>query len=107
MPDEATLYGTDILSWPEHQAALLRRVANGDAANEMPDWTNIAEEIDAVGQSELHAVETLLVQAILHGLKADAWPLSLSLPQWEAEARGSRYDAARTLHPQHASANWA
>lgn len=75
---DTSSYDTDILTWSEHQADLLRRVANGDAANETPDWANIAEEIESVGRSELHAVELLLVQAILHGLKTDAWPLSLS-----------------------------
>ena len=92
-------YDTDILTWSEHQADLLRRVANGDAANETPDWANIIEEVESVGRSELHAVESLLVQAILHGLKADAWPLSLSVPHWEAEARGFRRDAARRFTP--------
>jgi hypothetical protein len=94
-----TTYDTDILSWSEHQAELLRRVANGDAINETPDWANIIEEVEAVGRSELHAVESLLIQAILHGLKADAWPLSLYVPHWEAEARGFRDDAARRFTP--------
>ena len=92
-------YDTDILTWSEHQADLLRRVANGTATKETLDWINIAEEIEAVGRSELHAVKSLLVQAILHGLKADAWPLSLSVAHWEAEARGFRRDAARRFTP--------
>jgi hypothetical protein len=97
--NQTTEYDTDILIWSEHQAELLRKVANSDALNETPDWANIAEEIESVGRSELHAVESLLVQAILHGLKVDAWPLSLSVPHWEAEARGFRRDAARRFTP--------
>ena len=99
MANETTVYDTDILIWSEHQADLLRKVANCDATNEKPDWVNIAEEIESVGRSELHAVESLLVQAILHGLKADAWPLSREVPHWEAESRGFRDDAARRFTP--------
>ena len=35
------------------------------------DWPNIAEEIEDVGRSEFHAVESLLVQAFCHRLKAE------------------------------------
>jgi hypothetical protein len=69
-------YDTDILTWSERQAALLRRVAAGEAANEEPDWPHIIEEIEAVGQSQVDAVESWLYQAMLHMLKAEAWPLS-------------------------------
>lgn len=99
MPDEMTAYETDILTWSEQQAALLRRAGAGEMVNDQVDWDNIAEEIDSVGRSEFHAVESLLVQAILHGLKADAWPLSSNVPHWEAEARGFRDDAARRFTP--------
>ena len=48
-------YDTDILTWSEHQAALLQRLSNGNrvGGNEI-DWLNI---IEAVGRSELRAVE--------------------------------------------------
>ena len=94
-----TEYDTDILIWSEHQANLLRKVANGGATNEKPDWVNIAEEIESVGRSELHAVESLLVQAPLRGLKAHAWPLLREVPHWESKARGFRNDAARRFTP--------
>jgi hypothetical protein len=95
----ASTYDTDILTWSERQAVLLRRIGAGEAINDQVDWANVAEEIDSVGRSELHAVESLLVQAILHGLKADAWPLSIHVPHWEAEARGFRDDAAHRFTP--------
>ena len=63
------------------------------------DWPNIAEEIEDVGRSELRAVESLLVQALLHDLKAEAWPLARDAPQWRAEARRFRGDAAARLSP--------
>jgi hypothetical protein len=93
-------YDTDILVWSEHQAGLLRRRAAGELVNESDlDWPNIAEEIESVGRSELRAVESLLVQALLHDLKADAWPLSGYVAHWRAEARGQRSDARRAFVP--------
>ena len=60
------LYDNDILIWSEHQAELLRRVASGEPVNEAPDWPNIIEEIESVGHEQLHAVTSLLVQALVH-----------------------------------------
>lgn len=88
-------YDTDILTWSERQAALLRRIALGEAANETPDWPHIIEEIEAVGQSQVDAVESWLYQALLHMLKAEAWPLSDAVPHWQAEARSFRVQARR------------
>jgi hypothetical protein len=89
------LYGDDILLWSERQAELLRRLAAGEPLNEAPDWPNIAEEIEDVGRSERNSVESHLVLALLHDLKAEAWPLSRDVPHWRAEARGHRDDARR------------
>ena len=50
-------YEADVLLWSEHQAALLRRLARGEAVNERPDWDNIIDEVESVGSEQLHAVE--------------------------------------------------
>ena len=93
-------YDTDILLWSERQAALLRRRAAGELVNEAAlDWPNIAEEIESVGNEQLHAVTSLLVQALTHILKAEAWPLSREVPHWQAEARRFRGDAADRFTP--------
>ena len=93
-------YDTDILEWSERQAALLRRRAAGDLVNEAElDWPNIAEEIESVGRSELSAVKSLLRQALLHMLKAEAWPLSRDVPHWRSEAIRFRQDAADAYAP--------
>ena len=88
------LYDEDILLWSEQQADLLRR----RAANSL-DWDNLAEEIEDAGRSQLHAVQSHLVQAILHDLKVAAWPESRDVPLWRAEARGQRDDASSAFTP--------
>jgi len=94
------LYDDDILLWSERQADLLRRRAAGELVNEAElDWPNIAEEIESVGNEQLRAVESFLVQALLHDLKATAWPLSRDVPHWRAEARRFRGDAASRFAP--------
>lgn len=93
------LYDDDILEWSERQARLLRDVAEGRRGNEAPDWANVIEEIESVGRSQLSAVQSLLVQALLHDLKCTAWPLASYVPHWRAEIRGFRDDAARSYSP--------
>jgi hypothetical protein len=93
-------YDTDILVWSEHQADLLRRRAAGELVNDAElDWPNIAEEIEDVGANRLHAVESLLVQAFRHMLKAEAWPLSRDAPSWRADAIDFRQQARRRFVP--------
>jgi hypothetical protein len=94
-----SMYDADILIWSEQQAALLRRVAAGERINDQVDWPNIIEEVESVGLEQLHAVESLLVQALVHILKAKAWPQSREVPHWEAEARGFRGDAVSRFVP--------
>ena len=94
------LYDADILAWSERQAALLRRRAAGELVSEAElDWPNLAEEIESVGNEQVHAVRSLLTQALLHDLKAEAWPLSPEVPHWRAEARRFRIDAADRFTP--------
>src|SRR5271170_3380744 len=96
----ADLYETDVLEWSERQALLLRRRAAGELVNEAElDWPNIAEEIEAVGREQVHAVESLLMQALVHMLKAGAWPCSRDVPTWRGDARGFRAQARRRFVP--------
>ena len=90
----ADLYDDDILLWSEQQAELLRR----RSANAL-DWDNLAEEIEAVGRNDLHAVESHLVMAMLLDLKAEAWPESRDVPHWRAEARLHCDEARRRYTP--------
>jgi hypothetical protein len=86
-------YEDDILLWSEAQADALRR----RATNEI-DWENVADEIEDVGKSKLRAVSHLVL-ALLHDLKAEAWPTSRDAAHWRAEARGHRDEARAAYAP--------
>jgi hypothetical protein len=96
MPDG--LYEHDILSWSERQADLLRRLARGERVSDV-DWEHVVEEIEDVGLSELHAVESYLDLMIVHLLKVHGWPDSLSVPHWPAEIGSFQKNAARRYAP--------
>lgn len=81
------LYEADIVEWSEHQAALLRRLAAGERVNDQVDWGNVIEEIESVGNEQVHAVSSLLMQAMAHRLKAIGWPDARDAPNWQADAR--------------------
>jgi Domain of unknown function DUF29 len=93
MSDPMGEYDTDILLWSERQSELLRRRATGELVNDADlDWPNIAEEIESVGREQLHAVQSLLRQAIIHRLKAMAWPQSSAVAGWQDEELQFRQD---------------
>jgi uncharacterized protein DUF29 len=93
------LYETDIVEWSEHQAALLRRLAAGERVNHQVDWMNVVEEIESVGSEQVHAVGSLLMQAMAHRLKAMGWPDARDVPNWQADARRFAIDAADRFTP--------
>ena len=92
-------YDTDILVWSQRQASLLRRVAVGEPVNEAPDWSNIIEEIESVGNEQVFAFTSLLEQALRHLLKAAAWPEARDVLHWQAESRVFRASAADRFTP--------
>jgi hypothetical protein len=92
------LYNTDILGWSEHSAEQLHRHA-ARANDPALDWPHIIEEIESVGSEPRHAVTSLLVQALAHRRKAEAWPLCRDVPHWLADARRFRGDATDRYTP--------
>jgi hypothetical protein len=96
----STLYDSDIVAWSLQQAVLLRRIAAGERINSNEiDWPNIAEEIEDMGHNVVRAVASHLVLALLHDLKAEAWPNSRDVPHWRAEARLHRDEAREAATP--------
>jgi len=51
---DSDLYGDDIRLWSERQAALLRRLAAGEAVSEQVDWPHVVEEIEDLGHGDAH-----------------------------------------------------
>jgi hypothetical protein len=96
MPND--LYERDILSWSEHQADLLRRLARGERVNDV-DWEHVVEEIEDVGLSELNAVRSYLRLMLVHLLKLQGWPDSLAADHWRREIVSFQSDAAQRFAP--------
>ncbi len=96
MPDD--LYDRDVLAWSQHQATLLRRIARGERVNDV-DWDHVIEEIEDVGLSELHAVESYLELILVHLLKIDTWPDSDAVNHWRAELVSFQSNALRRFAP--------
>ncbi len=85
-------YDTDFLQWTERQAALLRRRAAGELANDAGlDWTNLAEEIESVGASQKREVRSRLMLICQHLLKWRYQPEYRSR-SWEATLYVQRRD---------------
>jgi hypothetical protein len=96
MPDD--LYSRDILAWSQAQADRLRRLAAGERVNDL-DWAHLIEEVEDLGRSELRAVEALLLQALLHGMKLAAWPGDPAAAHWRGEIRAFLIGARRRFTP--------
>ncbi len=93
------LYETDALAWSEQQAALLQHVARGERINDMVDWPNVIEEIEAMGRAELHGCESSLGQALLHLLKLHLRPDDMAAAHWRGEIYGFLTAAQDRLSP--------
>jgi hypothetical protein len=96
MPDD--LYERDVLVWSQHQADLLRRLGRGERVNDV-DWANVAEEIEDVGLSELHSVESFLNLIMVHLLKIQASPESDAVAHWHTEIVVFQRNAKRRFTP--------
>jgi hypothetical protein len=77
-----SLYDDDFYAWTQEQAELLRR---GPAAANQLDTELIAEEIEDLGRSELHACQSLCEHIIEHLLKLEYSGLSEPANHWRDE----------------------
>ena len=83
--DRPSLYDDDIVTWAEEQAAALRALAARSDLPNAVDWENVAEEIESVGRSQIHAVERLLIQLLAHLLKRASAPDAPPNLHWRRE----------------------
>jgi hypothetical protein len=63
------------------------------------DWENVAEEIEDVGLSELHSVESFLNLMMVHLLKLQASPDSSAVDHWYEEIAAFQRSANRRFTP--------
>ena len=70
MAEAAKLYDEDFYAWTRAQAEALRRLA-GEHWNGPLDLEHLAEEVEDLGKSQRHAVESLIERIIEHLLKLE------------------------------------
>jgi hypothetical protein len=81
------LYDSDVVTWAEQQAAVLRRMAAGERINDQVDWENVIEEVESVGRSEVETVTSLLINVMDHKLRLLGWPDHVAVNHWRHEIR--------------------
>jgi uncharacterized protein DUF29 len=91
-----SLYDDDFYAWTQEQADLLRR--GGAGANGL-DIEHIAEEIEDLGKSELHACQSLCERIIEHLLKLEYSGFTEPARHWQREIVEWRLQLARKLTP--------
>ena len=94
--EAADLYDEDFYAWTQQQAEALRRHFKGD--NRL-DVEHLAEEVEDLGRSELHAVESFFEQIIAHLLKLDYSGQDSPRAHWRAEVLNFRKSALRKITP--------
>ena len=76
-------YDADFLVWSEQQAQALRELAKNRAL--LPnalDLEHLIEEVEDLGRSEFHAVESYLVNIMTHLVKSACEPDSQAAAHW-------------------------
>ena len=91
-----TSYDGDFYAWTQEQAALLRRLP---AVGNRLDFDLIAEEIEDLGKSELHTVQSLCEHIIEHFLKLEYSGLKDPADHWRDEIVEWRIQLARKSTP--------
>ena len=86
------MYDEDFYAWTQQQAELLRR---GPPASNRLDYDLIAEEIEDLGRSELHACQSLCEHIIEHLLKIEYSGLTEPLDHWRREVTEWRVQIER------------
>jgi hypothetical protein len=92
----AELYDEDFYAWTQQQAQALRTHFRGD--NRL-DVEHLAEEVEDLGKSELHAVESFIEQIIAHLLKLDYSGQAAPRALWRAEIVNFRQNIDRKISP--------
>jgi len=88
------LYDTDFYAWTQEQATLLR-----DRQAQALDYVNLAEEVESLGKSQQHVLESRLEVVLTHLLKWRYCPTRAEARRgWRLTIREQRRRLARLLH---------
>jgi hypothetical protein len=89
MSDVKTLHDEDFLAWSKDQAQALRTGARA-GSNQKLDWENLAEEIEGLGISQRHALNSQIERIIRHLLKLEHSPAAEPRRRWEESIDDAR-----------------
>jgi Domain of unknown function DUF29 len=92
----ADLYDEDFYAWTQQQAEALRTHFQGD--NRL-DVEHLAEEVEDLGKSELHAIESYVENIMAHLLKLDHSSLDWPRNHWRKEILAFRRRLRRRMTP--------
>jgi hypothetical protein len=98
--DQTALYEEDIYAWSQHQARVLRGLA--EAGLRLPndlDLEHVAEEIEEVGNEQRFQAESNLIQALTHLIKIVALPEDQAVRHWRKEIGAFLLHARRRYRP--------
>ncbi len=91
MDRDASLYDRDFYAWTQEQATVIRDAASA-GANLPIDWDHVAEEIEAMGKSDLRAATSHIARIIEHLLKLEHSPACDPRPGWMQSVAYHRQD---------------
>jgi hypothetical protein len=94
--EAAELYDEDFYAWTQQQAQALRTHFKGD--NRL-DVEHLAEEVEDLGKSDLHAVESFIEHIIAHLLNLDYSGQAAPRAHWRAEIMNFRQNIERKISP--------
>jgi hypothetical protein len=96
MPDVKTLYEQDFAAWAQQQAQALRAAARG-GSNQQLDWEHLAEEIEDLGISQRHYLQSHIMRIIQHLAKLEYSPAVEPRNGWRRTVRLARIQIQRRL----------
>ena len=97
MDDRPNLYD-DIVTWAEEQAPALRALAARSDPSNAVGWDDV---IETSGRSEIHGIESLLLQTPGHVLEYASAPAAQSPRSWRAEVLAFQSAARRNYGGRH------
>lgn len=93
------LYHSDFYLWAKGQAEALRAAGEGKRGSNAVEWERVAEEVEDLGKSDVHASESLTVQILIHLYKLAWTQRHEPKGHWEGEIVALRGNLKRKLTP--------